>query len=77
MTRLVVLDIVGLTPELLPHMPAVAALGERGFQARRTPRRPGHPLRPPADPALAAPPESLALSTSTVHGVRGLPVAWS
>ncbi|MER5220731.1 alkaline phosphatase family protein [Streptomyces flaveus] len=32
--RLVVLDIVGLTPTLLRHMPAVAALGERGFQAR-------------------------------------------
>ncbi|MFE9438261.1 alkaline phosphatase family protein [Streptomyces sp. NPDC006602] len=32
--RLVVLDIVGLTPTLLKHMPAVAALGERGFRAR-------------------------------------------
>ncbi|MET9967757.1 nucleotide pyrophosphatase/phosphodiesterase family protein [Streptomyces sp. NPDC006356] len=32
--RVVVLDIVGLTPNLLQHMPAVAALGERGFQAR-------------------------------------------
>ncbi|MFJ8629687.1 hypothetical protein [Streptomyces sp. NPDC093568] len=26
-------------------------------------------------PHLTAPPESLALSTSTVHGVRSLPVA--
>ncbi|MER6128054.1 nucleotide pyrophosphatase/phosphodiesterase family protein [Streptomyces sp. NPDC001795] len=35
MTRpVVVLDIVGLTPNLLRHMPAVAALGERGFRAR-------------------------------------------
>ncbi|MFF5476590.1 alkaline phosphatase family protein [Streptomyces sp. NPDC012935] len=32
--RVVVLDIVGLTPNLLKHMPAVAALGERGFQSR-------------------------------------------
>ncbi|MFK0111917.1 alkaline phosphatase family protein [Streptomyces sp. NPDC091217] len=32
--RLVVLDIVGLTPKLLEHMPAVAALGARGFRAR-------------------------------------------
>ncbi|MPY60688.1 alkaline phosphatase family protein [Streptomyces spongiae] len=32
--RLVVLDIVGLTPKMLKHMPAVAALGERGFRAR-------------------------------------------
>ena len=31
---LVVLDIVGLTPRLLRHMPAVAALADRGFQAR-------------------------------------------
>ncbi len=31
--RLVVLDIVGLTPRMLRHMPAVAALAERGFQA--------------------------------------------
>ncbi|MEU6144979.1 nucleotide pyrophosphatase/phosphodiesterase family protein [Streptomyces sp. NPDC047081] len=34
MKRLVVLDIVGLTPNLLKHMPAVAALGERGSRAR-------------------------------------------
>ncbi|MEU1345175.1 nucleotide pyrophosphatase/phosphodiesterase family protein [Streptomyces sp. NPDC005827] len=34
MKRLVVLDIVGLTPNLLRHMPAVAALGERGSRAR-------------------------------------------
>jgi predicted AlkP superfamily pyrophosphatase or phosphodiesterase len=32
--RVVVLDIVGLTPKLLRHMPSVAALGERGFQAQ-------------------------------------------
>ncbi|MFM9614387.1 alkaline phosphatase family protein [Streptomyces niveiscabiei] len=32
--RLVVLDIVGLTPNLLRHMPSVAALGERGSRAR-------------------------------------------
>ncbi|BBC31747.1 Type I phosphodiesterase / nucleotide pyrophosphatase [Streptomyces graminofaciens] len=35
--RLVVLDIVGLTPKLLKHMPAVAALGDRGFRARLDP----------------------------------------
>ncbi|MEU2283381.1 nucleotide pyrophosphatase/phosphodiesterase family protein [Streptomyces sp. NPDC013178] len=34
MTRLVVLDIVGLTPRMLRHMPAVSALAERGSQAR-------------------------------------------
>ncbi|WP_460071187.1 alkaline phosphatase family protein [Streptomyces sp. YKOK-I1] len=34
MTRLVVLDIVGLTPRLLRHMPAVSAVAEQGFQAR-------------------------------------------
>ncbi|MET7477022.1 nucleotide pyrophosphatase/phosphodiesterase family protein [Streptomyces sp. NPDC005648] len=34
MKRLVVLDIVGLTPHLLRHMPSVAALGERGSRAR-------------------------------------------
>ncbi|MEV5843607.1 nucleotide pyrophosphatase/phosphodiesterase family protein [Streptomyces sp. NPDC051985] len=34
MTRTVVLDIVGLTPRLLRHMPAVSALAERGFRAR-------------------------------------------
>ncbi|MHC5907535.1 alkaline phosphatase family protein [Streptomyces sp. S6] len=34
MTRLVVLDIVGLTPRLLRHMPAVSAVAGRGFQAR-------------------------------------------
>jgi len=33
MTKLVVLDIVGMTPKLLPHMPNVAALGEQGFRA--------------------------------------------
>ncbi|WP_369240857.1 alkaline phosphatase family protein [Streptomyces sp. R21] len=31
---LVVLDIVGLTPRLLQHMPAVSALAERGYRAR-------------------------------------------
>ena len=31
--RVVVLDIVGLTPKMLRHMPSVAALGERGFTA--------------------------------------------
>jgi predicted AlkP superfamily pyrophosphatase or phosphodiesterase len=30
----VVLDVVGLTPRLLPHMPRVSALAEDGFQAR-------------------------------------------
>ncbi|WBO68700.1 alkaline phosphatase family protein [Streptomyces camelliae] len=34
MTRLVVLDIVGLTPRLMRHMPAVSALAQQGFQAR-------------------------------------------
>ena len=32
--RVVVLDIVGLTPKMLRHMPSLAALGERGFTAR-------------------------------------------
>ncbi|MGH3875617.1 MAG: nucleotide pyrophosphatase/phosphodiesterase family protein [Actinophytocola sp.] len=31
--RLVVLDVVGLTPKLLAHMPNLAALGQRGWQA--------------------------------------------
>ena len=34
MKRLVVLDIAGLTPNLLRHTPALAALGEHGFRAR-------------------------------------------
>jgi predicted AlkP superfamily pyrophosphatase or phosphodiesterase len=34
MTRLVVLDIVGLTPRMLQHMPAVSAVAGQGFQAR-------------------------------------------
>ena len=34
MTRTVVLDIVGLTPRLLGHMPAVSAVAGRGFRAR-------------------------------------------
>lgn len=44
--RLVVLDIVGLTPALLRHMPAVASIADRGFKAPRhdTPR--GHLHRP-------------------------------
>lgn len=29
----VVLDVVGMTPRLLPHMPALSALGEEGFTA--------------------------------------------
>ena len=29
----VVIDVVGLTPDLLAHMPRLAALGEAGFQA--------------------------------------------
>ncbi|MBM2615598.1 alkaline phosphatase family protein [Actinoplanes sp. LDG1-06] len=33
MSRLVVLDVVGLTPRLLAHMPKLRALAERGFQA--------------------------------------------
>jgi predicted AlkP superfamily pyrophosphatase or phosphodiesterase len=33
MTRLAVLDVVGLTPKLLRHMPAVAAVGAAGFVA--------------------------------------------
>jgi predicted AlkP superfamily pyrophosphatase or phosphodiesterase len=33
MSRLVVLDIVGLTPRLLAHMPRLAAVADRGFQA--------------------------------------------
>lgn len=34
MNRLVVLDVVGLTPRLLPHMPRLAALRDEGFAAR-------------------------------------------
>ncbi|MFC7532968.1 alkaline phosphatase family protein [Actinoplanes sp. GCM10030250] len=33
MTSLVVLDVVGLTPRLLAHMPRLRAVAERGFQA--------------------------------------------
>ncbi|MFG1695108.1 alkaline phosphatase family protein [Nonomuraea sp. NPDC049309] len=33
MTKLLVLDVVGLTPRLLAHMPRLRAVGERGFQA--------------------------------------------
>jgi predicted AlkP superfamily pyrophosphatase or phosphodiesterase len=33
MTALVVLDVVGLTPRLLAHMPRLRAVAERGFQA--------------------------------------------
>ncbi|NUT49079.1 MAG: alkaline phosphatase family protein [Saccharothrix sp.] len=33
MRPLVVLDVVGMTPALLPHMPNLRALGERGFRA--------------------------------------------
>jgi predicted AlkP superfamily pyrophosphatase or phosphodiesterase len=34
MTPLLVLDVVGLTPRLLAHMPRLSALGSSGFQAR-------------------------------------------
>lgn len=34
MTPLLVLDIVGLTPRLLPHMPRLRRVAEQGFQAR-------------------------------------------
>jgi predicted AlkP superfamily pyrophosphatase or phosphodiesterase len=37
MTRLVVLDIVGLTPRLLPHMPHLLRLAGEGFSARLDP----------------------------------------
>nr|WP_259294630.1 nucleotide pyrophosphatase/phosphodiesterase family protein [Streptomyces canus] len=37
MNRLLVLDVVGLTPRLLSHMPHLRALGERGFRARLDP----------------------------------------
>jgi predicted AlkP superfamily pyrophosphatase or phosphodiesterase len=33
MSRLVVLDVVGLTPRLLAHMPKLRAVADRGFQA--------------------------------------------
>jgi predicted AlkP superfamily pyrophosphatase or phosphodiesterase len=33
-TPVVVLDVVGLTPRLLPHMPRLSALAEEGFRAR-------------------------------------------
>ena len=32
MRRLVVLDVVGLTPRLLPHMPNLRTMAERGFR---------------------------------------------
>jgi predicted AlkP superfamily pyrophosphatase or phosphodiesterase len=34
MTQLLVLDVVGLTPRLLEHMPRLRALASRGFQAQ-------------------------------------------
>ncbi|GGP69063.1 alkaline phosphatase family protein [Saccharothrix coeruleofusca] len=34
MKPLVVLDVVGMTPALLPHMPNLSALGAKGFQTR-------------------------------------------
>lgn len=34
MNPLVVLDVVGLTPRLLPHMPRLSAVAQRGFTAR-------------------------------------------
>ncbi|GAA4973680.1 alkaline phosphatase family protein [Actinoplanes utahensis] len=37
MTKLVVLDVVGLTPRLLAHMPRLRAVAESGFQARLDP----------------------------------------
>lgn len=37
MTRLVVLNLAGLSPRLLRHMPALSALGESGFQAELAP----------------------------------------
>ncbi|MEU5199515.1 nucleotide pyrophosphatase/phosphodiesterase family protein [Streptomyces scabiei] len=61
--RLVVLDIVGLTPKLLAHMPAVAALGERGFRARLD----------PVLPAVTCAAQSTFLTGEppSVHGVVG------
>ncbi|WP_430790309.1 nucleotide pyrophosphatase/phosphodiesterase family protein [Actinoplanes sp. G11-F43] len=37
MNKLVVLDVVGLTPRLLEHMPRLRAIADRGFQARLDP----------------------------------------
>lgn len=37
---LVVMDVVGLTPRLLEHMPRLSALGKTGFQAELTPTFP-------------------------------------
>ncbi|MFD4509184.1 alkaline phosphatase family protein [Streptomyces sp. NPDC058457] len=61
--RLVVLDIVGLTPDLLRHMPAVAALGERGFRARLGTTLPAVTCTVQSTLLTGAPP--------SVHGVVG------
>ncbi|MFJ8336729.1 alkaline phosphatase family protein [Streptomyces sp. NPDC094437] len=63
MTRLVVLDIVGLTPRLLRHMPAVSALADQGFQARLN----------PVLPAVTCSMQSTLLTgvTPTDHGIVG------
>ncbi|KPI17695.1 type I phosphodiesterase/nucleotide pyrophosphatase [Actinobacteria bacterium OK074] len=61
--RLVVLDITGLTPALLKHMPALSALGERGFRARL-----GATL-PPATPTAQA--TFLTGELPSGHGIVG------
>jgi predicted AlkP superfamily pyrophosphatase or phosphodiesterase len=63
MTRVVVLDVVGLTPRLLAHMPRLRQLAGRGFQA---------PLRTVL-PAVTCPVQSTFLTGETPagHGVVG------
>jgi predicted AlkP superfamily pyrophosphatase or phosphodiesterase len=63
MKPVVVLDVVGLTPRLLPHMPNLRAVAERGFQA---------PLRTVL-PAVTCPVQSTFLTGTTPagHGVVG------
>ena len=63
MTPLVVLDVVGLTPRMLAHMPRLRAVAERGFQA---------PLRTVL-PAVTCTVQSTFLTGATPagHGVVG------
>lgn len=63
MTRLVVLDIAGLTPRLLQHMPAVSALAAQGFQTRLNPVLPAVTCSVQSTLLTGAPPAE--------HGVVG------
>ncbi|MFG1811895.1 alkaline phosphatase family protein [Streptomyces sp. NPDC049040] len=62
-TPLVVLDIVGLTPRLLRHMPRLAAVAERGWQAGLTPVLPAVTCSVQATLLTGAPPRE--------HGIVG------